>query len=72
MPSNCGAGEDSWGLSHQSILKEVALNIIGRTDAKAEGPILWPPDGKSQLTGQDPDAGKDRRQNEKRATEDDC
>ena len=30
---------------------------IGRTEAEA--PILWPPDGKSQLTGKDPDAGKD-------------
>ena len=29
------------------------------TDPKAEDPILWPPDVKSQLTGKDPDAGKD-------------
>ena len=42
---------------------------IGRTDAEAEVPILWPPDGKSQLTGKDFDAGKDWRQKEKRATE---
>ena len=40
--------------------------FIGRTDAKAETPILWPPDAKSQLTGKDPAAGKDRRQEEKR------
>ena len=33
--------------------------FIGRTDAEAEAPLLWPPDGKSQLTGKDPDAGKD-------------
>ena len=33
--------------------------FIGRTDAKAETPILWPPDVKSWLTGKDPDAGKD-------------
>ena len=33
-----------------------------RTDAEVEAPILWPPDAKSQLTGKDPDAGKDRRQ----------
>ena len=33
--------------------------FIGRTDAEAEAPILWPPDGKSRLTGKDPDAGKD-------------
>ena len=34
--------------------------FIGRTDAKTEAPILWPPDVKSQLTGKDPDAGKDQ------------
>ena len=33
--------------------------FIGRTDAEAEAQILWPPDVKSQLTGKDPDAGKD-------------
>ena len=33
--------------------------FIGRTDAKAEAPILWSPDAKSQLIGKDPDAGKD-------------
>ena len=33
--------------------------FIGRTVAKAEAPILWPPDSKSQLTGKDPDAKKD-------------
>ena len=31
---------------------------IGRTDAEAETPIIWPPDAKSQLIGKDPDAGK--------------
>ena len=31
----------------------------GRTDAEAEAPIFWPFDVKSQLTGKDPDAGKD-------------
>ena len=41
---------------------------IGRTDA--ETPTLYPPDVKSQLIGKGPDAGKDRRQKEKRATED--
>ena len=41
--------------------------FIGRTDAKAEAPILWPPDAKSQLIGKDPDAGKEQ---EKGATED--
>ena len=44
--------------------------FIGRTDAEAEAPILWPPDAKSWLTGKDPDAGKDRRQEEKGTTED--
>ena len=33
--------------------------FIGRTDAEAETPILWPPDAKSRLFGKDPDAGKD-------------
>ena len=41
--------------------------FIGRTDG--ETPILWPPDAKSQLIGKDPDAGKDRRQEEKGKTE---
>ena len=41
-----------------------------RTDAEAETPILWPPDAKSWLTGKDPDAGKDWRQEEKGTTED--
>ena len=38
---------------------------MGRTDAEAEAPILWPPDVKSQLIGNDLDVGKDRRQKEK-------
>ena len=33
--------------------------FIGRTNAEAEAPILWPPDEKSQLTRKDPDARKD-------------
>ena len=44
--------------------------FIGRTDAEAEAPILWPPDAKSQLIGRDTDAGKDLEQEEKGATED--
>ena len=44
--------------------------FIGKTDAKAETPILWPPDGKNWLTGKDPDAGKDWRQKDKGTTED--
>ena len=39
--------------------------FIGRTDAEAEAPILWSPDAKNWLTGKDPDAGKDWRQQEK-------
>ena len=47
--------------SNQSILKEIGAEylFIGRTDAEAEAPILWPPDTKSPLIGKDPDAGKD-------------
>ena len=52
--------------SNQSILKE----IIGRTDVEAEAPILWPPDVKSWLIWEDPDAGKDWGQEEKGTTED--
>ena len=44
--------------------------FIGRTDIEAEIPILWPPDAKSWLIWKDPDAGKDRRQQEKGTTED--
>ena len=39
-------------------------------DAEAEAPIVWPPDTKSQLIGKDPDAGKDRRQEENWVAED--
>ena len=45
--------------------------FIGRTDAEAETPILWPPNGKNCLIWKDPDAGKDRRREEKGMTEDD-
>ena len=44
--------------------------FIGRTDAEAETPILWPPDAKSWLIWKDPDAGKDRGQEKKGMTED--
>ena len=44
--------------------------FIGRTDAEAETPILWPPHTKSWLIGKDSDAGKDWGQEEKGATED--
>ena len=44
--------------------------FIGRTDAEAEAPILWPPDVKNWFVRKDPDAGKDWRQEEKVTTED--
>ena len=44
--------------------------FIGRTDVEAETPILGPPDVKNWLTGKDPDAGNDWRQEEKGTTED--
>ena len=44
--------------------------FFGRTVAEADAPILWSPGVKSQLIGKDPDAGKDRRQKEKWAAED--
>ena len=44
--------------------------FIGRTDAEAEAPILWPPDVESWLIWKDPDAGKDWGQEEKETTED--
>ena len=44
--------------------------FTGRTDAKAETPILWPPHAKSWLIGKDSDAGKDWGQEEKVTTED--
>ena len=44
--------------------------FIRKTDAEGEAPIFWLPDVTSQLTGKDPNAGKDWRQEEKRMTED--
>ena len=57
-------------------IKSVNLKVnkpwifTGRTNAEAEAPILWPPDGKSRLIGKDLDAGKDWRQEDKETTED--
>ena len=60
MLLNCGVEDLSvpWtaGRSNQSILKNQSWIFIGRTDAEAETPILWPPDVK-WLIGKDPDAG---------------
>ena len=44
--------------------------FIGRTDAKTETPVLWPPHAKRWLIGKDPDAGRDWGQEEKGTTED--
>ena len=45
MLLNCGVGEDSWeSLALQGNLSWI---FIGRTDAEAEAPILWPPDAKN-------------------------
>ena len=72
-------GEDSWeslGLLGQWLGEPVhpkgnqSWMFIGRTDAEAETPILWPSDAKNWLVGKDPDAGKDWRQEEKGTTED--
>ena len=73
---NCGVGEDSWeplGLQGDPTSpseRDQSWLFIGRTDAEAETPILWPPDTKNWLTGKDPDAGKDLRWEEKGTTED--
>ena len=45
-------------------------DFFRRNDAKAEAPVLWPPDVKSLLTGKDFDAGRDQGQEEKGMTED--
>ena len=58
--------------------KETAVNpkgnqswiFIGRTDAEAEAPILWPPDAKNWLIRKDPNSGKDWRQEKKGTIED--
>ena len=75
MLLNCGIGED---LESPLDWKEIqpvhpkgnqSWTFIGRTDAEAETPILWPPDAKNWLIWKHPDAGKDWRQ-EKGTTED--
>ena len=45
-------------------------DFLGRNDAKAETPVLWPHLAKSLLIGKDSDAGRDWRQEEKGTTED--
>ena len=58
------------GRSNQSPKGNQFWLFIGRTDAEAETPILWPPDAKNWLIGKDPDAGKDWGQEEKGMTDD--
>ena len=71
MLLNCGVGEDSWESFDRKEIKPVhpkgdqSWVFIGRTDAKAKTPILWPPDVKSWLIGKDPDPGKDWRREKK-------
>ena len=50
--------------------EDQSWTFIGRIDAEAEMPILWPPDEMNWLIWKDPDAGKDWRQEEKGTTED--
>ena len=63
-PSNCKDIQPVRPKRNQSWI------YIGRTDAEAEAPILWPPDAKNWLTGKDLDSGKDWRQEEKGTTGD--
>ena len=76
MLLNCGVGEDSWdslglqGDPPSPFWRRSTLDFFGRSDAKAETPILWPPHVKSWLMGKDPDADRDWGQEEKGMTED--
>ena len=75
MLLNCGVGENESPLDCKEIKPDNPKGnqpciFIARTDAEAEAPILWPPDVKILLIGRDPDDGKDQRQWEKRAKED--
>ena len=76
MLLNCDAGEDSWESLDCKEIKPVNPKgnqpwiVSGRTNAEAEASVLWPPDGKSWLTGKDSDAGKDWGQEEKGTIED--
>ena len=75
MLLKCGVGEDSLeslGLQGDptSLKEDQSWVFIGRTDAEAETPILWPPHATSWLIGKDSDAGRDWGQEEKGMTED--
>ena len=75
MPSNCGAGEDSWKSLDSKEIKPIDLKgnqpwiLIGGTDVEAEAPVFWLSDANSWLTGKVPDAGEGWRQKDKRASE---
>ena len=68
MLLNCGVGEDSW--ESLGLQGDQSWMFFGRSDAKAETPVLWPPHVKSWLVGKDSDAGSDWGQEEKGTTED--
>ena len=79
MPKNCCFSTVELEKTLESPCKEIqpvhpkgtqSWIFIGRPDAEAEIPILWPPDAKKWLIGKDPDPGKDWRHEEKRMTED--
>ena len=64
MHLNCGVGKDSWESIGLQEIQPVhpkgnqSWMFIGRTDAEADTPILWPPDAKNWLIWKDPDGGK--------------
>ena len=76
MPSDCGAGEDSWESLDSREIKPVNFKghqpwiVTGRTDAEAEAPVFWSSNVNRWLNGKVPDAGKDWGQKEKRGSED--
>ena len=76
MLLKCGFGEDSWESLDCKEIQPVhsegdqPWDFFGRTDAKAETLVLWPPDENNWLIWKDPDAGKDWGQEEKGTTED--
>ena len=76
MLLNFAVGGDSWeslGLQGDQIVHPKGNQpwiFIGRTNAEAETPILWPPHAKRWIIGKDPNAGKDWRQEEKGTSED--
>ena len=53
---------DSKGVDRVNPKGNQSWILIGKTEAEAEAPVVWPPDAKSQLFGKDPDAGKDWEQ----------